>query len=137
MPSAPMFSVRVRDHVMIAHSFRGALFGPAQALHGATYVVDVTVRARELDGNGVVIDIGAAHQALKDTLAPWAYKNLDELPEFAGINTTTEFLAKVVFDRLAAAARAGSLGRPGAELDSIEVVLNESHVASAGYAGPI
>lgn len=137
MPSVPMFSVRVRDHVMIAHSFRGALFGPAQALHGATYVVDVTFRAGALDGNGVVIDIGAAHQALKDTLAPWAYKNLDELPEFAGLNTTTEFLAKAVFDRLAAAARAGALGRPGAELDSIEVVLNESHVASAGYAGPI
>lgn len=137
MPSVPMFSVRVRDHVMIAHSFRGALFGPAQALHGATYVVDVTFRARALDDNGVVIDIGAAHQALKDTLAPWGYRNLDELPEFAGINTTTEFLAKAVFDRLAAAARAGTLGRPGAELDSIEVVLNESHVASAGYAGPV
>ena len=132
-----MFSVRVRDHVMIAHSFRGSLFGPAQALHGATYVVDVTFRARELDGNGVVIDIGAAHQALKDTLAPWAYRNLDELPEFAGHNTTTEFLAKAVFDRLVTAARAGALGRPAAELDSIEVVLNESHVASAGYAGPV
>ena len=132
-----MFSVTVRDHVMIAHSFRGALFGPAKALHGATYVVDVTFRAAELDPNGVVIDIGAAHQALKDTLAPWAYKNLDELPEFAGVNTTTEFLAKVVFDRLAAAARYGSLGRAGGDLDSIEVVLNESHVASGGYAAAI
>ena len=132
-----MFSVTVRDHVMIAHSFRGALFGPAQGLHGATYVIDVTFRAQRLDPNGVVIDIGAAHQALKDTLAPWAYKNLDELPEFAGVNTTTEFLAKAVFDRLAATARAGSLGRPGDELDSIEVVLNESHVASAGYAGAV
>ncbi len=132
-----MFSVTVRDHVMIAHSFRGALFGPAQGLHGATYVIDVTFRAGELDANGVVIDIGAAHQALKDTLAPWAYKNLDELPEFAGVNTTTEFLAKVVFDKLAAAARSGALGRPGVELDSIEVVLNESHVASAGYAAAI
>lgn len=132
-----MFSVTVRDHVMIAHSFRGELFGPAQALHGATYVVDATFRARELDANGVVIDIGAAHQALKDTLAPWAYRNLDELPEFAGVNTTTEFLAKAVFDRLAASARAGLLGRPGGELAEIEVVLNESHVASAGYAGPI
>ncbi len=132
-----MFSVTVRDHVMIAHSFRGELFGPAQGLHGATYVVDVTFRARELDPNGVVIDIGAAHQALKDTLGPWAYKNLDELPEFAGVNTTTEFLAKTVFDKLAATARAGALGRPGGELDSIEVVLNESHVASAGYSGPV
>lgn len=132
-----MFSVTVRDHVMIAHSFNGALFGPAQGLHGATYVVDVTFRSRELDPNGVVIDIGAAHQALKDTLGPWAYKNLDELPEFAGINTTTEFLAKAVFDKLAATARAGLLGRPGAEVAEIEVVLNESHVASAGYAGAV
>lgn len=132
-----MYSVTVRDHVMIAHSFRGELFGPAQGLHGATYVVDVTFRARQLDPNGVVIDIGAAHQALKDTLGPWAYTNLDELPEFAGINTTTEFLAKTVFDKLAAAARAGMLGRPGAELAEIGVVLNESHVASAGYAGPV
>jgi len=132
-----MFSVTVRDHVMIAHSFRGELFGPAQGLHGATYVIDVTFRARELDPNGVVIDIGAAHQALKDTLGPWAYKNLDELPEFAGVNTTTEFLAKTVFDKLAERARAGALGRPGDELDSIEVVLNESHVASAGFSGPV
>ncbi len=132
-----MFSVTVRDHVMIAHSFRGELFGPAQALHGATYVVDATFRAPALDPNGVVIDIGAAHLALKDTLAPWAYRNLDELPEFAGVNTTTEFLAKAVFDRLVAVARAGGLGRPGHELAEIEVVLNESHVASAGYAGPV
>lgn len=132
-----MFSVSVRDHVMIAHSFRGPMFGPAQALHGATYVVDVTFRAPALDANGVVIDIGAAHQALKDTLAPWAYSNLDDLPEFAGVNTTTEFLAKAVFDRLAAAARAGSLGRPGDELAEIAVVLNESHVASAGYTGAV
>lgn len=132
-----MFTVTVRDHVMIAHSFRGELFGPAQGLHGATYVVDVTFRAKSLDANGVVIDIGAALQALKDTLAPWAYKNLDELPEFSGINTTTEFLAKTVFDKLAAAARVGALGRPSGELESIEVVLNESHVASAGYSGTL
>jgi len=132
-----MFTVTVRDHVMIAHSFRGALFGPAQALHGATYVVDVRFRAQTLDPNGVVIDIGAAHAALKQALAPWAYRNLDELPEFAGLNTTTEFLAKALFDRLAEAARSGQLGRPASELDSIEVVLNESHVASAGYDGQI
>ena len=132
-----MFTVTVRDHVMIAHSFRGALFGPAQALHGATYVIDVTFRVETLDPNGVVIDIGAAHQVLKDTLAPWAYSNLDELPEFAGVNTTTEFLAKAVFDKLATAARTGSLGRPASELASIEVVLNESHVASAGYTGSL
>ena len=132
-----MFTVTVRDHVMIAHSFRGAPFGPAQALHGATYVIDVTFRAKALDPNGVVIDIGAAHQALKDTLAPWAYSNLDTLPEFAGVNTTTEFLAKTVFDKLAAVARSGGLGRPAGELDSIEVVLNESHVAAAGYTGTL
>lgn len=128
-----MFTVTVREHVMIAHSFRGDLFGPAQRLHGATYVVDVRISAETLDPNGVVIDIGAAHQALKDTLAPWAYRNLDELPEFAGVNTTTEFLAKTVHDRIAEAARAGRLGRDAAELHAVSVTLNESHVASAGY----
>ena len=132
-----MFTVTVRDHVMIAHSFRGELFGPAQRLHGATYVVDVTIRAETLDDNGVVVDIGAAHQALKDLLDPWAYRNLDELEEFKGVNTTTEFLAKTAFDRLAAVARAGGLGRVGSELASIEVVFNESHVASAGYHGAL
>ena len=132
-----MFTVTVRDHVMIAHSFKGALFGPAQNLHGATYVVDVRIHAPSLDANGVVVDIGAAHATLAEVLKPWAYQNLDDLPEFAGVNTTTEFLAKAAFDRLSAAARAGGLGRPVEELSSIEVVFNESHVASAGYHGSL
>lgn len=132
-----MFTVTVRDHVMIAHSFRGDLFGPAQRLHGATYVVDVRINAESLDANGVVVDIGAAHKALADVLHPWAYRNLDELDEFAGVNTTTEFLAKTAFDKIAAVARTGGLGRPVSELASIEVIFNESHVASAGYHGTL
>ncbi len=128
-----MFTVTVRDHVMIAHSFKGELFGPAQKLHGATYVVDMRIHAETLDPNGVVVDIGAAHTVLAEALKPWAYQNLDDLPEFAGTNTTTEFLAKAVFDKVSAAARADALGRPAGDLASIEVILNESHVASAGY----
>lgn len=132
-----MFTVTVRDHVMIAHSFKGDLFGPAQRLHGATYVVDLKINAENLDANGVVVDIGAAHTALAETLEPWAYRNLDDLKEFKGVNTTTEFLAKTAFDKIAAIARSGGLGRPGSELASIEVVFNESHVASAGYHGTL
>ena len=132
-----MFSVTVREQVMIAHSFKGALFGPAQKLHGATYVIDVTVRAGTLDENGVVMDIGAAHQVLKHALAPWAYQNLDELEEFKGINTTTEYLAKCLHDKLADVARSGGFGRNGDELASIAIVLNESHIASAGYDAPL
>ena len=128
-----MFAVEVRDHIMIAHSFRGAIFGPAQALHGATFVVDAAFIADALDGNGIVIDIGAAHEALKAALAPLSYRNLDDLPELKGINTTTEFLTKHIFDRLADAARAGSLGRDGRELKAIRVTLSESHVARAWY----
>jgi len=130
-----MFTVTVRDHVMIAHSFSGALFGPAQRLHGATYVVDVEFRAPELDPNGVVLDIGAAHDALKDALAPWAYQNLDDLDEFQGKNTTTEFLAKALYDKLAARIRSGELGRAPGEITGLKVVFNESHVAAAGYEG--
>ena len=111
-----MFAVEVRDHVMIAHSFRGAVFGPAQALHGATFVIDVAFIAQTLDENGIVVDIGRAHEVLKSVLQPLNYRNLDELPEFKGKNTTTEFLAKYVFDKLASAARAGELGREGREL---------------------
>ena len=107
-----MFTVEVRDHVMIAHSFRGAVFGPAQALHGATFVVNVAFIAQTLDDNGIVIDIGRAHEVLKSVLQPLNYRNLDELPEFKGKNTTTEFLAKYVFDKLASAARAGDQPRP-------------------------
>ena len=128
-----MFAVEVRDHIMIAHSFRGAVFGPAQALHGATFVVDAAFIADELDSNGIVLDIGRAHTALKAVLGPLNYRNLDETLEFAGANTTTEFLAKHIYDRLAAAARANELGRPGRELKAIRVTLSESHVARAWY----
>ena len=132
-----MFSVNVRDHVMIAHSFRGAVFGPAQRLHGATYVVDAIFRRASLDADGIVIDIGLATEALKAALAPLAYRNLDELPEFAGINTTTEWLAWWIHGRLVAAIAAGALGPHAGGLGEIEVVLHESHVASAGYRGSL
>jgi len=132
-----MFAVEVRDHVMIAHSFKGDLFGPAQALHGATFVVDACFMAPTLDENGVVIDIGRAHEALKEVLGPLNYKNLDDLPEFAGVNTTTEFLTKHVHDHLAKVARENGLGRPGSELQAIRVTISESHVARAWYEAPI
>jgi 6-pyruvoyl-tetrahydropterin synthase len=129
----PLFAVEVRDHIMIAHSFRGAVFGPAQALHGATFVVDAAFIAETLDANGVVVDIGRAHEALKAALASLNYRNLDDLPELKGVNTTTEFLTKHIFDRLADAARSGKLGRDGRELKAIRVTLSESHVARAWY----
>ena len=132
-----MFAVEVRDHVMIAHSFRGAVFGPAQALHGATFVMDVAFIAQTLDGNGIVVDIGRAHEVLKSVLQPLNYRNLDELPEFKGKNTTTEYLAKYLFDKLASAARAGELGREGRELGAIRVKIAESHVARASYEAPL
>ena len=132
-----MFTVEVRDHIMIAHSFRGAVFGPAQALHGATFVVDAAFIAKELDANGIVIDIGLALDVLKATLKPINYCNLDELPEFKGVNTTTEFLTKYIFDMLAAAARADGLGRKGSELSAIRVTISESHIARAGYEAAI
>lgn len=128
-----MFAVEVRQHIMVAHSFRGEVFGPAQRLHGATFVVDAAFMAAQLDRNGIVADIGRAHDALKSALAPLDYRNLDELPEFAGVNTTTEFLARYVFDRLAMAARAGELGRDGRELAAIRVTVSESHLARAWY----
>jgi 6-pyruvoyl-tetrahydropterin synthase len=128
-----VFAVEVRDHIMIAHSFRGAVFGPAQALHGATFVVDAAFLAETLDENGIVVDIGRAHEALKAALLPLNYRNLDELPEFKGVNTTTEFLTRHIYDRLAQAARAGARGRDGRELRSIRVTLSESHVARASY----
>jgi len=132
-----VFTVEVRDHIMIAHSFRGAVFGPAQALHGATFVVDAAFIAEALDANGIVIDIGRAHDALRAVLAPLNYRNLDELPGFKGINTTTEFLSKYVFDELAKPARAGELGRVGRELKAIRITLSESHVARAQYEAPL
>lgn len=132
-----MFAVEVRDHIMIAHSFRGAVFGPAQALHGATFVVDACFMAETLDPNGIVIDIGRAHDALKAALTPLNYKNLDEVPELKGSNTTTEFLTKYIFDQLAKAARADALGRNGRELKAIRVTLSESHVARARYEAAV
>jgi 6-pyruvoyl-tetrahydropterin synthase len=132
-----LFAVEVRDHIMIAHSFRGAVFGPAQALHGATFVVDAAFLADALDANGIVVDIGRAHEALKAVLGPLNYRNLDDMPEFAGRNTTTEFLTKHVFDRLADAARAGKLGRDGRDLKAIRVTVSESHVARAWYEAPL
>jgi 6-pyruvoyl-tetrahydropterin synthase len=132
-----LFAVEVRDHIMIAHSFRGAVFGPAQALHGATFVIDAAFMADKLDENGIVIDIGRAHEALKATLAPLNYSNLDAAPDFKGKNTTTEFLTKHIYDRLADAARAGSLGRDGRELKAIRITISESHVARAWYEAPL
>ena len=132
-----MFAVEVRDHIMIAHSFRGEAFGPAQALHGATFIVDAAFLAERLDSNGIVIDIGKAHEALKSILRPLAYRNLDEIAEFKGVNTTTEFLTKHIFDGLAAAARADSLGRDGRQLGALRVTISESHVARAWYEAPL
>jgi 6-pyruvoyltetrahydropterin/6-carboxytetrahydropterin synthase len=128
-----MYSVSVRSHMMIAHSFTGAVFGPAQRLHGATYVVDVEFRRRELDADGLVVDIGGATDVLQAVLADFNYRNLDDLPQFQGRNTTTEFLARIVFDRMVEAIRRGDLG-PGARgTDSLRVTLRESHVASAAF----
>jgi len=132
-----LFIVEVRDHIMIAHSFRGKVFGPAQALHGATFVVDAAFIADTLDGNGIVVDIGRALDTLKEVLAPLNYKNLDDVPEFKGKNTTTEFLTKHIYDQLAKAARAGELGRPGRELKAIRIIISESHVARASYEAPL
>ena len=128
-----MFAVEVRDHIMIAHSLRGALFGPAQALHGATFVVQAAFIAERLDSNGVVVDIGQAQEALKAILTPLNYRNLDDVPEFKGANSTTEFMTKYIFDRLAHAARIGDFGRNGRELNAIRVTVSESHVARAWY----
>lgn len=128
-----MFSITVRDHVMIAHSFSGEVFGPAQRLHGATYVVDATFRRTSLDADGIVVDIGLATQRLGAVLAEVNYRNLDDEPAFAGVNTSTEFLAKVVADRLAAQVHAGALGEGARGLAGIVVTLRESHVAWASY----
>ena len=128
-----MFNVTVRDHMMIAHSFRGEVFGPAQRLHGATYVVDATFRRAHLDGDGLVVDIGRAGELLHAVLAELTYRNLDDEPAFAGTNTTTEALARVIADRLAERARAGALGDAGRDLDGLVVTLHESHIAWASY----
>ncbi|MDX2708611.1 6-pyruvoyl tetrahydropterin synthase family protein [Streptomyces sp. NPDC001902] len=128
-----MFSITVRDHVMVAHSFRGEVFGPAQRLHGATFLVDATFRRQELDADNIVVDIGLATQELGAVLAALNYRNLDDDPDFAGINTSTEFLAKVIADRLADRVAAGKLGEGAHGLTGISVTLHESHVAWASY----
>ena len=132
-----MYSVTVRDHVMIAHSLTGQVFGPAQRLHGATYVVDVEFKRPDLDADGIVADIGRAADALRRVLADLNYRNLDELPAFAGRNTTTEFLARVVFDGLVAAIGRGDLGPGAGGIEQIRVTLHESHVASASFEGRV
>ena len=128
-----MFSVTVRDHIMIAHSFRGDVFGPAQRLHGATYVVDATFRRTALDADDIVVDIGRAAEELHSVLAELTHRNLDDEPAFAGMNTTTEALARVVADRLAERVHAGALGDTGRELEGLVVTLHESHIAWASY----
>ena len=128
-----MFSVTIRDHLMIAHSLRGEVFGPAQRLHGATYVVDATFRRPSLDADGIVVDIGRAAEVLRDVVGELGYRNLDDEVELAGMNTTTEALARVIADRLADRARSGALGDGARELDGLVVTLHESHVAWASY----
>ncbi|MDH3208653.1 MAG: 6-carboxytetrahydropterin synthase [Gemmatimonadota bacterium] len=132
-----MYSLNVRDHFMIAHSFQGEVFGPAQKLHGATYVVDATFRRAELDGDGLVVDIGLAANVLRTILGEMNYRNLDDEPAFAGENTTTEFLAREIHERVARAVQAGELGEGAKSLASICVTLNESHVAWGSYEGPV
>ncbi len=132
-----MYTVCVRDHFMIAHSFRGETFGPAQRLHGATYVVDLELRRPDLDPDGVVVDIGKASECLREVLAELNYRNLDQLPEFAGRNTTTEFLARELFDRVAVRIEEGQMGPNTAGLDSMRVTLRESHIAWASYEGSL
>jgi 6-pyruvoyl-tetrahydropterin synthase len=128
-----LFSITVRDHVMIAHSFRGEVFGPAQRLHGATFLVDATFKRTELDSDNIVVDIGLATDELRKVLAAFNYRNLDEVPEFVGVNTSTEFLAKFIADRLADLVHEGALGEGALGLDGISVTLHESHVAWASY----
>lgn len=128
-----MFSLTVRDHIMVAHSFRGEVFGPAQKLHGATFVVDLQLRRADLDADGVVADIGRVHALLRQVLEPLNYRNLDDVPAFAGRNTTTEFLCKEIFDRLKLRIGDGALGPGGDGLRSMKVTLHESHLARASF----
>lgn len=132
-----MYSVTVRGHMMIAHSLTGDIFGPAQRLHGATYVVDVEFRRGDLDPNGIVVDIGLATDALNKVLAGFSYRNLDEEPSLTGKNTTTEFLARAVFDGIAAAMSRGDVGSSAAGIESLRVTLHESHLASASFDGRV
>ena len=128
-----MFTVTVRDHMMIAHSFRGEAFGPAQRLHGATYVVDASFSGPRRDADGVLVDIGRAAELLHEVLSRLTYRKLDEEDDFAGVNTSTEVLARVVADRLSERVRAGEMGQPAKDLEKITVILHESHVASASF----
>ena len=132
-----MYSLTVRDHIMIAHSLRGDAFGPAQRLHGATYVVDATFQRAELDSDGLVVDIGRASEQLKAVLASLNYRNLDSEPAFAGKNTTTEFLAREIFEQLVSAIREGELGANAQGISEVEVTLRESHVAWGSYKGQV
>ena len=132
-----MYSLNVRDHFMIAHSFQGEAFGPAQRLHGATYVVDATFRRRELDADGLVVDIGRAGELLTSVLSTLGYRNLDEEPAFDGVNTTTEFLAREIHSRLVSAIGDGGLGEGARGVDALCVTLRESHVAWGSYEGPV
>ena len=132
-----MYAVEVRDHVMIAHSFRGEVFGPAQRLHGATFVIDAAFQSRALDANGLVVDIGCASRILREVLAPLDYRHLDDLPLFAGCNTTTEFLAAWIHGQVAARCAGGELGRPAGEVVALRVTVSESHVARAWFEAPL
>jgi 6-pyruvoyl-tetrahydropterin synthase len=132
-----VYAVEVSDQIMIAHSFRGEVFGPAQRMHGATFVVRAAFLAETLDQNNIVVDIGCANEVLATVLAPLRYRNLDDLSQFKGVNTTTEFLTRHVFEQLAEAARAGRLGRPGKELSAIRITVLESPSARAWYEAPL
>ena len=132
-----MYSVSVRDHMMIAHSYKGGVFGPAQRLHGATMIVDVEFRRPGLDADGIVVDIGRATEVLRAILAEMNFRNLDDDPAFKGHNTTTEFLARVVFDRMVAAIGKNDLGAAARGIESVRVTLHESHVASAAFEGKV
>ena len=132
-----MYSVCVRDHLMVAHSFRGEVFGPAQRLHGATFVVDVEFRRPDLDADGIVVDIGRASTTLHAVLAELNYRNLDDVPAFKGRNTTTEFLSRSVFDAMVAAIARGDLGAGARAIESMRVVLHESHIAWAAFEGSV
>lgn len=132
-----MYALTVRDHIMIAHSFRGEIFGPAQRVHGATYLIDATFQRTELDADGLVVDIGLASDTLRSVLAEFNFRNLDDEPAFRGQNTTTEFMARVIFDRMAAATRDGRLGAGAQGLERLKVTLHESHIAWASYEGAL
>ena len=132
-----MYRLCVRDHFMIAHSFKGEIFGPAQRTHGATYVVDVVFQRPELDEDGLVIDIGLASETVKEVLAGYNFRNLDEESEFSGKNTTTEFMAKAIFDKLAGAIGEGKMGQTARGITHMEIKLHESHVAWASFEGAL